>query len=221
MISLSLTHEIRGGPTILRGLDLKLIEPRIGLIGPNGSGKSTLLRILAGLIEPSEGEAHLDGTPIGKVPRGRIGMCFAEPDAQIVMPTVAADVAFSLRHLPKKERESQALAMLSALGIEDLAERACHVLSGGQKQLLALAAVLATDPAVLLLDEPSTLLDLRNRRLLEQILARLDQQIILATHSLDMLRNFDRVIVLDEGQVVCDDVPDRAIAHYEEMAWPG
>lgn len=221
MISLSLSHEVAGGPRILDDLRLELAEPRIGIIGANGSGKSTLLRIIAGLIRPSSGQALLDGTAVTKLPAGRIGMCFAEPDTQIVMPTVAADVAFSLRHLPKAEREAEAMAMLSALGISDLADRACHVLSGGQKQLLALAAVLATSPSVLLLDEPSTLLDLANRKLLESILAGLDQQIILATHSLDMLRGFDRVIVLDEGRVVADGEPSEAIATYEAMAWPG
>lgn len=221
MISLALSHEVPEGPRILDDLRLELSEPRIGIIGANGSGKSTLLRIMGGLIRPSSGQALLDGTVVTKLPPGRIGMCFAEPDTQIVMPTVAADVAFSLRHLPKAEREAEAMAILKELGISDLADRACHVLSGGQKQLLALAAVLATNPSVLLLDEPSTLLDLANRKLLEKILAGLDQQIILATHSLDMLRGFDRVVVLHEGRVVADGEPAEAIASYEAMAWPG
>ncbi|MDO5723371.1 MAG: ABC transporter ATP-binding protein [Flaviflexus sp.] len=221
MISLSLSHTIPGGPTILRDIELELDEPRIGIIGGNGSGKSTLLRIIAGLVKPSSGRALLDDAEVTKLPAGRIGMCFAEPDTQIVMPTVAADVGFSLRHLPKAERAAEVGRMLEALGIADLAERACHVLSGGQKQLLALAAVLATSPSVLLLDEPSTLLDLRNRKLLEQILDRLDQQIILATHSLDMLAGFDRVIVLEEGKVAADGEPATAIPTYEAMAWPG
>jgi biotin transport system ATP-binding protein len=106
---------------------------------------------------------------------------------------------------------------LAARGLEHVAEQSIYDLSGGERQLVALTAVLAVEPAVLVADEPTTLLDLRNRLALRRVLADLDQQVVLATHDLDLTRDADRVLVVDSGRIVADGAPAEAIAHYEAM----
>ncbi len=103
------------------------------------------------------------------------------------------------------------------LGLADHADHPAHQLSGGQKQLLALASVLILDPDILVLDEPTTLLDLRNSRRFGERLAGLRQQVVLVTHQLDQLTDFDRVIVFEEGRVIADGEPDVALAAYREV----
>ncbi len=106
---------------------------------------------------------------------------------------------------------------LAAYGLEEHADHPAHLLSGGQKQLLALAAVLVTEPRVLVMDEPTTLLDLRNATRIARTVAALPQQVLLVTHHLDLLADFDRVLVFDGGRVVCDDVPAVAVPCYREL----
>ena len=131
---------------------------------------------------------------------------FTDPDAQLVMPTPLEDVALSLRRLKlaPDARDGAARAALARLGLADRAEVPVHALSGGQRQLLALAAVLATEPAVLVCDEPTTLLDLRWRRVVDDLLAGLEQQVIVVTHDLDAALRADRVLVVDDGAVAFD-----------------
>jgi biotin transport system ATP-binding protein len=215
------THRY-GERTVLTGLDVRITEPRIGIIGANGSGKSTFARMLNGLVLPSRGRVRVDGLDTrrsGREVRRKVGFCFTDPDAQIVMPTVAEDVAFGLRRrgLTKPEAAARVAAALETYGLGDHADHPAHLLSGGQKQLLALASVLVTEPAVLVLDEPTTLLDLRNARMIAQVLERLPQQVLLVTHHLDLLDGFDRVLVFDEGRLVCDDTPSSAVRHYREL----
>lgn len=193
---------------------LSLVEPRIALIGANGSGKSTLARMLNGLVEPSGGSVRvaadggrwLDTVRDGAAVRRRVGFVFTDPAAQLVMPTAVEDVALSLRRsLPRKaERLAAARAALARFGLEGLADRSVHSLSGGQQQLLAIAAVLAAEPAILVADEPTTLLDLRNTRLVADTLFGLPQQLIVATHDLDLAARCDRVLVVEEGRIARD-----------------
>jgi biotin transport system ATP-binding protein len=145
---------------------------------------------------------------------------FTNPDSQIVMPTAGEDVAFSLRRsgLPRAERAERAAAVLAEHGLAGYADHPAHQLSGGQKQLLALCAVLVLDPDVLVCDEPTTLLDLRNKRRFGELLAGLRQQIVLVTHDLDLLADFERVVVLEGGRVVADDEPAPALRYYRELA---
>lgn len=205
--------------TVLRDVDVTLREHRIGVIGANGSGKSTFARLINGLLLPTEGEVTVDGLSTrrhGREVRRRIGFCFTDPDAQIVMPTVQEDVAFSLRpmRLPKEEVAARVDDVLERFGLGDLADRPAHLLSGGQKQLLALAAVLITEPSVIVMDEPTTLLDLRNSRMIGEVVRSLDTQVILLTHHLELLDGFDRVLVFDDGRIVEDSSPNVAIEHY-------
>jgi biotin transport system ATP-binding protein len=206
---------------VLDDVTLTLPEARVGFVGANGSGKSTLARMVNGLVRPSHGEVRVDGldpSAQGARVRRRVGFVFTNPDSQIVMPTAGEDVAFSLRRSVKSrsERAARAAEVLAAHGLEGYADHPAHQLSGGQKQLLALCGMLALDPDVLVCDEPTTLLDLRNTRRFSAILAGLRQQVLLVTHDLDLLADFDRVVVLEGGKVVADDAPGPALRYYRD-----
>ena len=132
------------------------------------------------------------------------------------MPTVLEDVALSLRreHRRRAERDAAALAVLDRFGLAALADRSVHTLSGGQQQLLAIASVLAAGPGILIADEPTTLLDLRNARRIGELLLGLDQQLVVATHDLDLAARCDRALLVEHGRVVADGAPADVIAHY-------
>ncbi|MFB9763241.1 energy-coupling factor ABC transporter ATP-binding protein, partial [Nocardioides kongjuensis] len=209
--------------TVLRETTLDLTEQRIALIGPNGSGKSTLARLVNGLVEPTSGRVSVDGLDVarkGREVRRRVGFVFTDPSAQLVMPTVVEDVALSLRHQVRgrEERTLAARAVLASYGLDELADRSVHTLSGGQRQLLALAGVLATEPAILVADEPTTLLDLRNARMIGDLLLGLPQQLVLATHDLDLALRCDRALLVDDGAVVADGAPGEVVDHYRASA---
>ena len=216
------SHTYGEGPTrreVLRDVDLELGEQRIGVIGANGSGKSTFARLLNGLVLPTRGTVTVDGLDTrrdGAAVRRRVGFCFSDPDAQIVMPTVREDVALGLRRhrLRRAEVAHRVEAALDAVGLGDHADHPAHLLSSGQKQLLALTSVLVTEPDVLVLDEPTTLLDLRNARDVVRRLTGLRQQVVLVTHDLTALDGFDRVLTIDAGRVVFDGDPVGAVAAY-------
>lgn len=212
----------RGGRRVLDGISVRLEELRVGVVGANGSGKSTFARLLNGLVVPTEGVVRVDGLDTrrqaGEV-RRRVGFCFTNPDSQIVMPTVREDVAFSLRRrgLDRGEVERRVSEVLARHRLADHADHPAHLLSSGQKQLLALAAVLVTRPRVLVLDEPTTLLDLRNAREVGALVDSLDLQVILVTHHLELLRHYDRVLVFDAGRVVHDGPPAEALDFYRDL----
>ena len=208
--------------TVLDDICVELHEQRIGIIGANGGGKSTLTRLINGLGEPTAGTVTVDGLDAnahGKEIRQRVGFVFSDAENQIVMPNVRDDVAFSLRRfkLSKQERNARVDAALERFGLTPLAERSPHTLSGGQKQLLALAAVLVIDPALIIADEPTTLLDLRNRDRIRREFAALEQQLIVVSHDLDFLNDFDRVICIDKHRVAADGAPSEVIPFYREL----
>ena len=211
-----------GDLVILEPTTLDLTEHRIALIGANGSGKSTLARLVNGLAEPSQGTVVVDGLDVaehGAEVRRKVAFVFTDPAAQLVMPTAAEDVALSLRrtHKDKKERRTAAVDVLRRFGLEELADRSVHTLSGGQRQLLALAGVLATDPSIVVADEPTTLLDLANTRRIGDLLFELEQQLLLVTHDLDLAVRCDRALVVDDARVVFDGDPELAVAHYRSL----
>lgn len=208
--------------TVLEDVSLELSEQRIGIVGANGSGKSTFARTFNGLVHPTSGSLRVDGLdPVrqGREVRRRVGFCFTDPDAQIVMPTVAEDLAFGLRRrgLTKDEVAARVETWLEFAGLRGHRDHPAHLLSGGQKQLLALAAVLITEPAIVVMDEPTTLLDLGNARRVAARVAELPQQVVLVTHQLDLLTDFERVVVFDGGRVVVDDAPAAAVAAYRAL----
>lgn len=204
---------------VLEPTTLTLTERRVAVIGANGSGKSTLARLVNGLRPPTTGRVRTLGLDVGRhgaEVRSRVGFVFTDPDAQLVMPTAAEDVALSLRRVePDADRRTaRALEVLAGIGLGEHAGTPVHALSGGQKQLLALAGVLATGPEVLVCDEPTTLLDLRWRRVVDAMLDEVDAQLLLVTHDLDAARRADRVLVVDRARVVCDGPPDVAVEDY-------
>ncbi|WP_306506810.1 energy-coupling factor ABC transporter ATP-binding protein [Corynebacterium sp.] len=207
---------------VLTNISLTLSEQRIGIIGANGGGKSTLVRLINGLGEPTEGEVLVDSVDVakhGKEVRRKVGFVFSDAENQIVMPNVRDDVDFSLRRLklPKAERAARVDAALERFGLSPLAEQSPHTLSGGQKQLLALAAVLVMQPTVIIADEPTTLLDLRNRDRIRREFACLEQQLIVVTHDLDFLSDFDRVLCIDNHRVAADGAPEDVIPFYTDL----
>jgi biotin transport system ATP-binding protein len=216
----TVTAEAAGGDVvILDGVTAELTEQRIAFIGGNGSGKSTMARLVNGLVSPSSGTVTVDGldaTADGPAVRRRVGFMFTQPAAQLVMPTVAEDVALSLRRLvpDKAERERRVLDVLDQYGLARLATTSVHALSGGQQQLLALAGVLATGPSIVVADEPTTLLDLRNSVVVAERLLALEQQLVLVTHDLDLAQRCDRALVVEGGRIVFDGTPGAAVAHY-------
>lgn len=217
----SVTFDGDSHPTLDR-ISLTLSEHRIGIIGANGSGKSTLARLINGLGEASTGRVLVDGRDVarhGRDVRRRVGFVFSDAENQIVMPQVRDDVAFSLRRLKlsRAERDTRVEAALARFGLAQLADNSPHTLSGGQKQLLALASVLVIEPDLIIADEPTTLLDLRNRDRIAREFAGLAQQLIVVTHDLDILAGFDRVLCLDGGRVVADGAPAEVCAHYREL----
>ncbi|MEP9381291.1 ABC transporter ATP-binding protein [Nocardioides sp. KR10-350] len=205
--------------TILHPTTLTLTEQRIGVVGGNGSGKSTLARLVNGLVSPTAGRVLVDGRDVareGAAVRRRVAFSFTDPAAQLVMPTCVEDVELSLRRTVKDRvrRRQLALETLARFGLAERADVSVHALSGGQRQLLALAGVLATGPDVLVADEPTTLLDLRNSRMVGDLLLSLPQQLVLVTHDLDLVRRCDRVLVVEDGRVRFDGPAGEAVDDY-------
>ena len=212
-----------GSPrTLLSQIDLSLDERRVAFVGPNGSGKSTLLKLINGLTRPTAGRVTVGGIDVARRPkevRRRVGFVFTDPAAQLVMSTPREDIELSLRATmrDRRERRARAEALLADRGLAHAADQSIYDLSGGERQLVSLTSVLAVEPEIIVADEPTTLLDLRNRRRIGAELMALPQQVVMVTHHLDLLEGFDRVVVLDEGRVVCDDRPEAAIAFYERL----
>ncbi|GAB3708104.1 energy-coupling factor ABC transporter ATP-binding protein [Mariniluteicoccus flavus] len=219
--------EVLAGPrptrkTLLADIDLVLRERRVVVIGANGSGKSTFLRLLNGLVQPTRGRVTVDG--LGTITdtravRRRVGFVFTDPLSQLVMSTPVEDVELSLRRAvrDRRERERKALALLESRGLGGVARQSIYDLSGGERQLVALTAVLAVEPSIIVADEPTTLLDLRNRARLREVFAALDQQLVFSTHDLDVAADADRAIVVHEGRIAFDGEPGAAIDHYRRL----
>ena len=211
-----------GSRLVVDDVTLTLTEQRIGVIGANGSGKSTFARMLNALVIPTTGKVRVDGLETAseaRAVRRRVGFCFTDPDAQIVMPTVAEDIAFGLRRrrLAPAEVAARVDAALASYGLDAHRDHPAHLLSGGQKQLLALASVLVTEPDLVVMDEPTTLLDLANTERIRTVVRGLAQQVVLVTHHLDLVDDFDRVIVFHEGRLAFDGAPETAVAHYRAL----
>lgn len=216
------SHSYQGTPA-LSEINLRLSEERIGIAGLNGSGKSTLIRMINGLLTPTKGKVYVNDMNVaknGKKVREQVGFIFSQPTNQIIMPTVIEDVAFSLRkHIKKKiAREAEALKYLKRYGLADYADHSPYSLSGGQQQLLAITSVMATNPQIVIADEPTGLLDLRNALRIRQLFMKLPAQMIIVSHDFELLGDMDRVIVLDDGAVVADGAPGEAIDFYKRLA---
>ncbi len=201
---------------------------RVALLGANGCGKSTLLKVLDGLIFPSKGTLTAFGQPVtedtledeqfSQAFRSRVGFVFQNSDAQVFSPSVREEVAFGPLQLglTPEQAEVRVVETLTMLGIEDLADRAPFQLSGGQKKRVAIAGVLATNPEVLLFDEPTAALDPRSQHWLTDLIEQLGaagKTIVHATHDLEALdRIADRCVVFSEAHtIVAEGTPDEIL----------
>ena len=182
----------------------------VGLIGANGAGKSTIMKLMLGLIT-GFGEIKVDGLPMNRENlaeiRKKIGFVLQDSDNQMFMPTVYEDMIFGPRNygLSKEETDRRVDAVLAQLGLQDLKHRHNHKISGGEKRMAAIATILAMEPEMILMDEPSTALDPVNRRTVINTINRLPQTKLIASHDLDMiLDTCQRVILLSHGAIVAD-----------------
>lgn len=209
------------GRTVLSGVDLDLDARTIAVIGDNGSGKSTFARVLAGLVRRDTGDVRvlgLDPDVDAAEHRRRVALVLSNPDAQIVMPVVSEDVGFSLRpqRLPRADRAERVARTLERFGLTDLAERPAHDLSGGQKQLLALAGAFVREPELVVADEPTAYLDARNaRRVADHLLADAGHALVLVTHDLALARRCDAAVLFTEGTVSAAGAASEVVDEYE------
>lgn len=212
-----------GEAVALRDVTLDLDARTVAVIGENGSGKSTFARLLGGLAQPSTGELRILGLdPVRQAGelRRRTALVFSNPDAQIIMPTVAEDVAFSLRaeRLPPDELHERVAAALDRFDLAPLADRPCHDLSGGQKQLLAVCGAFVRRPDLVIADEPSASLDARNaRRVADHLLDETGHRLVLVTHDLALARRCDLAVLFADGRVAALGDPELIVTEYEAM----
>ena len=182
----------------------------VGLIGANGAGKSTIMKLMLGLL-PAQGEILVEGMPVTKqnlsVIRQKIGFVLQDSDNQMFMPTVYEDMIFGPRNygLTREEADARVDRVLKELGLESLKYRHNHKISGGEKRMAAIATILAMEPEMIVMDEPSTALDpVNRRRVISTINSRKETKLI-ASHDLDMiLDTCQRVILLNHGRIVAD-----------------
>lgn len=233
-----LSYAYPDGHQALAGVDLH-VHPgeRVALLGPNGAGKTTLVLHLNGILSAAAGHGAgsvtVSGLPVAKEHllevRRRVGIVFQDPDDQLFMGSVRADVAFGPANLGLKGQalEDRVMLALDLVGMADYADRPPHHLSFGQRRRVAVATVLAMEPEVLVLDEPSSNLDPASRRELADILRGLDVTLLMVTHDLPYaLELCPRSVVLSEGRVVADGATydvltdaDLMAAHRLELPW--
>lgn len=182
----------------------------VGLIGANGAGKSTIMKLLLGLLS-GEGQIMIDGMQVTKGNlsqiRRKAGFVLQDSDNQMFMPTVYEDMIFGPRNygMTKEQAEKRVDEVLDQLGLQELKHRYNHKISGGEKRMAAIATILAMQPEVILMDEPSTALDPVNRRTIIHTIQALPQTKLIASHDLDMiLDTCERVILLSHGRIVAD-----------------
>lgn len=208
------------GARILHDVSLSLTSRRTAVIGANGSGKSTFARLLNALRLPTAGAMKVLGLdPLSDAAqlRSRVGFVFTNPEAQILMPTPAEDLALSLGAVPKAERPARIAAVLAQYGLAGRGDQPASALSGGQRQLLAIAAVLATEPDLVVADEPTTLLDLHNARRIADLLLGLDVPVVIVTHDLELAARCDEVVLFVDGTVDSVGEPGEVIERYRRM----
>ncbi len=207
----NLTYSYPDGFQALRGVSLQIdAGEKVALVGPNGAGKSTLILHLNGIFT-GEGRVEVAGLPVIKpnLPqvRAKVGLVFQNPDDQLFSPTVFEDVAFGPLHmgLPEIEVHERVTQALTQVGMSEFSQRMPYHLSMGQKKRVAIATVLAMEPDILVLDEPSAGLDPRARRSLINLLRDLPLTMLVSTHDLRMVQElFPRMVIMDEGEIVAD-----------------
>jgi cobalt/nickel transport system ATP-binding protein len=221
-----LAYAYPDGHQALYGVDLALRRgERVALLGPNGAGKTTLVLHLNGILEAQQGSVDVAGVRVGRETvqeiRRRVGLVFQDPDDQLFMPTVADDVAFGPHNMGVRgaELEVRVQTALEQVGMVEYASRPPHHLSFGQRRRVAVATVLAMQPEILVLDEPSSNLDPASRRELAEILTQLDITLLMVTHDLPYaLELCPRSVILSDGAIVADGATEALLSDESLMA---
>jgi cobalt/nickel transport system ATP-binding protein len=218
----NLSYRYEDGAQALAGVDFQLKHGEtVALLGRNGSGKTTFLLALLGILS-AEGSAEICGLPL--MPsnlaaiRAKVGFLFQDPDDQLFLPTILEDVSFGPRQqgLPEVQARELAAAALADVGIVDGLDRPPYLLSGGEKQRVALAGLIAARPQILMLDEPTTHLDPPSRRQLVSILHALPQSKLLITHDTGFARDLaGRAVFFEKGRIVADGTVDEIIRRFD------
>lgn len=224
-VSVSVPHHDQH-KVILSEITHRFTASRTAILGLNGSGKSTLLKLFNGLCDTTAGEVSVHGVDVAQninAIRKHVGMLFSDPQAQLILPTPIEDVELSLRATIKDAaaRHNKAQELLDARGIGHLAHSSVYELSGGERQLVALTAVLAVNPQVLLLDEPTTLLDLQNKLRLSSLLDELPQQIMVSTHDLELAQRCDDAVIVHQGTILQSGPSSEMIQQYRQWCAEG
>lgn len=214
---------------VLRGVSLAVNKGEfLAVLGHNGSGKSTLAKHLNAILVPQKGKVIVEGIDTADEDklyeiRQRVGMVFQNPDNQLVATIVEEDVAFAPENLgidPAEIRKRVDYA-LDAVNMTEFIHHAPHMLSGGQKQRIAIAGVLAMKPDVLVMDEPTAMLDPIGRREIMETVKKLNREekmtVVMITHFMEEAAQADRVIVMDHGKIVMEGTPKAVFSHVEEL----
>ncbi len=212
---------------IINNVSLKVnYGDRIGLVGPNGTGKTTFFRLISGIKKPMQGSIRLyDSILVPGDFRPEMGMVFQNSDDQLFCPSVWDDISFGPMNMGLSEEEITARVdkALKVVGIEKLKDRPPHHLSGGEKRLVTIAGIIAMNSKIVIYDEPTSNLDMRYRRRVINFLKEFNQDaMIIASHDLEfVLEVCNRVVVLDEGQIMADGIPENILGNEHLMAEHG
>jgi cobalt/nickel transport system ATP-binding protein len=218
----SLSFSYPDQPDVLCDISLEIGDgERVGVIGHNGCGKTTLFMLLCGVLAPRYGDIQLFGKPLkaGQF-RPEVGLLFQDPDDQLFSASVWDDIAFGPQNmgLSAEEVEARVTHAAEMTGIEHLLKRLPHHLSGGEKQMVAIAGLLAMMPRIILYDEPTANLDLRTRRRLIRFLQNSSETMLVSTHDLEfVLEVCDRVLLIDDGCIIADGHPKEVMDDQELM----
>ena len=227
-VSYAYTAEGNAAP-VLEHVNLDIPRGQfLAVLGHNGSGKSTLAKHLNAILTPSEGVVYVDGIDTRQEEmiyeiRQNVGMVFQNPDNQIVATIVEEDVAFALENLgvEPKEMRQRVDDALKEVGMYEYREHAPHQLSGGLKQRVAIAGIIAMRPECIVLDEPTAMLDPKGRREVIKTVRKLNRDfgitVVLITHYMDEAAKADRVVVIDNGHMLLDDTPKNVFSHVEQL----
>ncbi len=215
-------YKYSNGYEALRGISFRITHgEKVALLGLNGAGKSTILLHTNGLILPTSGEVNIGGIPVAKktsvAVRRAVGMLFQHPADQLFMPTVEEDVAFGPLNmgLEQQEVERRVRIALERVGMEGLGKRAPFQLSGGQKKSIALATILSMEPDILVMDEPTSELDLVARRKVADVISSFDHTCLIATHDLELAKELcRRSILVEHGKVILDGATEEVVEQF-------
>lgn len=230
-VSFEYESDEEGKPSVpvLHEVDLSIRQGAfVAVLGHNGSGKSTLAKHINAILQPADGVVYVEGIDTSNDEmvfeiRQRVGMVFQNPDNQLVATVVEEDVAFGLENLGVKPDEIRTRVdeALKDVGMYEFREHAPHQLSGGQKQRIAIAGIIAMKPKCIVLDEPTAMLDPQGRREVIKTIRRLNREhnttVVYITHFMDEAVSADRVVVIDNGRVLMDNVPREVFRHVEEL----